>query len=108
MNYILLFIPVIFSAAAQLLVKAAAKFEIKTPQWLLFIGLSLVSYVVAFIIYSFTVRNWPINIASPVNTISVMVVVFTLAALIFGEVITVKQVIGIVFGLIAIILLLTA
>ncbi len=108
MNYLLLFVPVIFSAAAQLLVKAAAKFDIKTPNWLLFIGFSLVAYVVAFVLYSFTVRSFPISIASPINTIGVMLVVVILAALLFGEVITLKQIVGIGFGLAAIVLLLTA
>jgi drug/metabolite transporter (DMT)-like permease len=68
--------PTIFSAAAQLLVKDAAKYEIKTSNWLIFIGLSLVSYTVAFMLYSFTVRNFPISTPSPINTIAVMIIVF--------------------------------
>jgi len=44
----LIFMPAIFSAAAQLLVKGAAKYEVKTTNWLIFIGLSLVSYMMAF------------------------------------------------------------
>ena len=108
MKFLVLFMPVIFSAAAQLLVKGAAKYEIKTNNWLIFIGLSLVSYVMAFVLYSFTVRNFPISIASPINTIAVMIIVFILAALLFGEVITAQKVLGIVVGLIAIILLLPA
>jgi len=63
---------------------------------------------VAFVLYSFTVRNFPISIASPINTIAVMIIVFILAALLFGEVITAQKVLGIVVGLIAIILLLPA
>ena len=59
-------------------------------------------------LYSFTVRNFPISIASPINTIAVMIIVFILAALLFGEVITAQKVLGIVVGLIAIILLLPA
>ena len=62
----------------------------------------------AFVLYSFTVRNFPISIASPINTIAVMIIVFILAALLFGEVITAQKVLGIVVGLIAIILLLPA
>ena len=108
MRSLLLFMPAIFSAAAQLLVKGAAKYEIKTTNWLMFIGLSLGSYVVAFVLYSFTVRNFPITVASPINTIAVMIIVFILAALLFGEVITAQKVLGIVLGLIAIILLLLA
>ena len=64
--------------------------------------------MVAFVLYSFTVRNFPISIASPINTIAVMIIVFILAALLFGEVITAQKVLGIVVGLIAIILLLPA
>jgi drug/metabolite transporter (DMT)-like permease len=64
--------------------------------------------MMAFGLYSFTVRNFPISIASPINTIAVMIIVFILAALLFGEVITAQKVLGIVFGLIAIILLLPA
>ena len=73
--------PAIFSAAAQLLVKGAAKYEVKTTNWLIFIGLSLVSYMMAFGLYSFTVRNFANSIASPINTIAVMIIVFILAAL---------------------------
>src|SRR5438128_670653 len=94
MKFSVLFMPVIFSAAAQLLVKGAASYEIKTSNWLIFIGLSLVSYVVAFVLYSFTVRNFPITVASPINTIAVMIIVFLLAALLFGEVIS-AQIAGI-------------
>ena len=108
MKFSVLFMPVIFSAAAQLLVKGAASYEIKTSNWLIFIGLSLVSYVVAFVLYSFTVRNFLITVASPINTIAVMIIVFLLAALLFGETISAQKVLGIVFGLTAIILLLTA
>ena len=108
MRFAVLFMPVIFSAAAQLLVKGAANYEIKTTNWMILIGLSLVSYVVAFVLYSFTVRNFPITIASPINTIAVMLIVFILAALLFGEVISAQKVLGVMLGLIAIILLLPA
>ena len=108
MKYLVLFMPVIFAACGQLLVKGAAKYEVKTRNWLICIGLSLGSYVVAFVLYSFTVRKFPISIASPINTISVMIIVFILAALLFGEVISAQKVLGIVLGLIAIILLLPA
>jgi drug/metabolite transporter (DMT)-like permease len=108
MKYLILFVPVIFSAVAQLFVKAAARHELKTTQWFIFIGMSLVAYVVAFILYSFAVREFPLSVASPVNTIAVMVIVFILAALLFGEVISLQKAIGIGLGLISILLLLTA
>ncbi|MBL8015111.1 MAG: EamA family transporter [Candidatus Doudnabacteria bacterium] len=104
MQYALLFIPVVFSAGAQILVKWAAQFEIKTVNWFIFIGLSMASYVAAFVLYSFTVRQFPINIASPVNTIAVMVIVF-LAGYLMGEAVSARQLLGIVFGLIAIVLI---
>src|SRR5438445_10226085 len=99
MKFSVLFMPVIFSAAAQLLVKGAASYEIKTSNWLIFIGLSLVSYVVAFVLYSFTVRNFPITVASPINTIAVMISVFLLPALLFRENIYAQKLLRIVFVL---------
>jgi len=50
------------------------------------------------VLYSFTVRNFPITVASPINTIAVMIIVFLLAALLFGETISAQKVLGIVFG----------
>jgi drug/metabolite transporter (DMT)-like permease len=105
MEALLLFVPVIFSAGAQILVKFAANHEIKSINWFIFIGLSMVSYVVAFVLYSFTVRHFPINIASPVNTISVMIIVVAFG-LFIGEVLSVRQLVGVAFGLVAIVLLL--
>lgn len=108
MQYLILFIPVIFSAAAQVLVKYAANFEIKSLNWFIFIGISLVSYGLAFVLYSFTVRQFPVSVASPVNTISVMIIVFIFGILMFGEAVTIKQFAGIVFGLLSVILLIPA
>ncbi len=105
MPYVLLFLPVLFSAGAQIFIKQAAKFELKTTNWFIFVGLSLAAYVISFVVYSFTVRQFPISIASPVNTISVMIIVVAFG-LVIGEVLTIRQLIGVGFGLASILLLL--
>lgn len=107
MNYLLLLAPVCFSAIAQLLLKTAAKFEFKTFEWGLSICLAIAAYLIAFVLYSFAVRQYPLSIASAVTTIATVLIVMISATFLFGEIISLKQAIGITFGLMAIGLLLT-
>lgn len=104
MKYLILFIPVIFSTAAQILVKLAAGQTVKSTPWLIYMGASVVSYGLAFVLYSIAVRYFPISIASPVNTLSVMVIVFA-AGILLGELVTAKQYLGVAFGVVAILLI---
>jgi multidrug transporter EmrE-like cation transporter len=106
-QYLFLFVPVIFSAGAQILVKVAAGYELKSLQWFIAIGLSMASYVIAFVLYSFVVRQFPINVASPVNTIAVMLIV-VVAGTLLGEALGWKQLLGLAFGLVAILLIMSS
>ena len=71
-------------------------------------GWSLLAYFMAFILYSIAVRQFPVSIVSPINTIAVMLVVTAGGALFWGEAIGVRQIIGILLGGMSLILLLSS
>ena len=102
MKYVILFLPVIFSVIAQILVKVASEYEIKAPIWLLFISLSIFAYMLAFVLYSYALRFFPISLASPVNMIAVMIFVVIIGVIFLGEAFSLGKIFGIFFGIISI------
>jgi drug/metabolite transporter (DMT)-like permease len=107
MNYLLLILSVCLSSTAQIFLKFASLAPIRTNEWFLHIGLSVASYGLAFVVYSFVLRAWPINVASPVTTIALTVIVFSFGVLFLHEQASWKQILGIGFGLLSIIFLLS-
>ena len=106
-KYFFLFMPVLFSAAAQLLIKQAALKEWKSTGWLLTMGGSILSYVLAFALYSVTVRYFPVSVASPVNTILVMLLVIAGGVLFWQEPFGIQRALGAVLGIVSLILMLS-
>ncbi len=105
-KYIILFLPVIFSTIAQILVKYSSVRELRSFSWYAAIGLSLATYVVAFALYSFALRYFDLSVAGPVNTISVMLLVVVSGVVIWGEPFGLRQTCGLILGIIALFLLL--
>lgn len=106
-KYFVLFAPVFFSAAAQLLLKLAALKKWKSTAWLLAMSSSIAAYLLAFVLYSVAVRYFPVSLASPVNTISVMLLVIIGGILFYGEPFGLRQTLGMVFGALSMLLLLS-
>lgn len=103
-NILLFVLPIIFTTSAQLLLKLASSYAIKSTQWILLIGGSIFAYFISFAVYSFAVRVFPISLISPVTTIVTMLLVAT-TGIVLGEVLTARQLVGVGIGIIAIILI---
>ncbi|MCI5217599.1 MAG: hypothetical protein D3914_00015 [Candidatus Electrothrix sp. LOE2] len=106
-KYFILFMPVLFSVVAQLLIKQAARKEWKSMGWFLTMGGSILSYILAFVLYSVTVRYFPVSVASPVNTILVMLLVIAGGTIFWQEPFGMQRAVGAVFGILSLILMLT-
>ena len=105
-KYIVLFLPVLFSTVAQILVKQSSLQELKSLGWYIAIGWSLVAYILAFGLYAFALRYFPVSVASPINTISVMLLVVVSGVVFWGEPFGGRQVSGLLLGGVALLLLL--
>ena len=107
-KYFFLFVPVLFSAAAQLLIKQAALKEWKSMGWLISMGGSILAYMLAFALYSVTVRYFPVSVASPVNTILVMLLVIAGGVFFWKEPFGIQRAVGAGLGILSLFLILTA
>lgn len=106
MKYALIPIAVSFSAAAQIILKKSAGYENWTGHWFLFLAISCSLYGVSFFAYMYLLRTLPISRIYPILTILVISII-TVYGVLIGEGITVKQVLGIAFGIGSVYLLLT-
>lgn len=97
---------ILATALAQILLKRAAYYELRTTSWFLFMGLSAGSYMLSFIAYSQMLRFYPLNKAYPLTTVAQILLV-TMYGFAVGEVIGYRHAIGLVLGVIAIYLILS-
>ena len=98
-------IAVVLTALAQVLLKKAANFELRTSSWVLFFGLSAAAYVASFPLYSRILKYFPLNKIYPAMTIA-QIIVITLCGLLLGEAIGGRHALGLLFGAVAIYLIL--
>ncbi|MBP7552171.1 MAG: EamA family transporter [Spirochaetes bacterium] len=103
-KYILLIAGIIPSAMAQVFLKFASNYPLKTPMWLLFIFFSLCSYGMSFVLYTIVFKYFPVSVASPIMTVSVMLIVFIFGWVI-GETVSPRQLLGVACGIASIILI---
>ena len=97
---------VIFSATAQICMKMATDVQMMRPTWILLITGSVLSYLISFVMYYFALKYYPISRVSPVMMTGVVILV-VLYGFLTGEVLSIKQMIGILLGVFAIFLILT-
>jgi drug/metabolite transporter (DMT)-like permease len=95
---------IVFSAGAQIFMKIATGHEILRFPWLILISGSIMSYALAFSMYYVALKYFPISRVSPAMTVGVVILV-VLFGLFSGEILTPKQLTGILFGIIAIFLI---
>jgi multidrug transporter EmrE-like cation transporter len=96
---------IVMTALAQVLLKKAAGFEVRTSPWILFFGLSAVAYAVSFGFYSQILKYFALNKIYPAMTVA-QIVVITVLGYLMGETIGARHALGLVFGALAIYLIL--
>lgn len=90
-----------FSAIAQVLLKKAAMYNIKSVLWMAWIFMSVLSYGIAFVFYAITLKYFPISKISPVMTVGVMLCV-VIAGVLWGEKLDIFSAVGIGLGIVSI------
>lgn len=96
---------VLMTALAQVVLKKASGFEVGTSSWMLFFGISAAAYAVSFILYSQILKYYALNKIYPAMTVA-QIVVITLFGYVMGEAIGGRHALGLVFGAVAIYLIL--
>ena len=102
---LLIAIGILTTAVAQILLKKASGFEIRTASWLVWMALSAASYAVSFVAYSRILKYFALNKIYPAMTVA-QIIVITLCGLWMGEAIGGRQLVGLLFGIAAIYLIL--
>jgi len=102
----LVLIAVLATAFAQILLKKASFFEIKTPDWIILMGVAAVSYAISFILYSRILKYYPINKIYPAMTVGQLILI-TAYGVTIGEVVDVKHAMGLTLGAVAIYLIMS-
>ena len=101
----LVLVGILMTAVAQVLLKKAADFEIRTTSWIVWMGLSALAYAVSFIAYSRILKYFALNKIYPAMTVA-QIVIITLYGLWAGEAIDTRHALGLVLGVVAIYLIL--
>jgi len=101
-SYLLLFISIGLSSFAQIFQKMATGYKLWGWKNIAFISMSGGLYFISFVTYYLVLKNLPLNKAAPLLTIGSTVLIVILSFLLFREIITLKQFIGIILGCVAI------
>lgn len=101
----LVLMAVLATALAQVLLKKASYFEIKTSSWLAYMAVSAIAYALSFILYSRILKYYPLNKIYPAMTVGQILLV-TAYGLSIGEAISGRHVLGLACGMLAIYLIL--
>ena len=102
-KFFLLLLGILSSASAQMMLKKASDLSFKNIVFYIYFCFAGIFYVVSFGLYILILRYFPITKISPVMTLGTMIIVIIMGIFIFHETLTIKQMIGIVLGAIAII-----
>ena len=93
-NFIYIIGGIIFSSTAQICMKIAADHDAISLKWFTLLTGSATSYFLSFIMYYFALKHFPISKVSPAMTVAVVALV-TLFGIYSGEVLSIKQIIGV-------------
>jgi len=102
---LLVVVGVLMTAAAQVMLKKAASFDIRTTPWILWMGASAFAYAISFVAYSRILKYFALNKVYPAMTIA-QIIVITVIGLWMGEAINGRHVLGLLCGVAAIYLIL--
>ena len=104
--YVLVILGILATAFAQVLLKKAAYFEIRTISWLTYMAISALSYGFSFVLYSRILKYYELNKIYPAMTVA-QIMLITLYGLMIGEMVTGRHALGLLLGGVAIYLILT-
>jgi len=104
-KYFLVPLGILFTVTAQILLKKASGFSFKEYYFYIFFCFAGISYVLSFGIYTLVLKYFPLTKISPIMTLGTMTMVILLGIFIFQETITIKQILGIILGGVAIVLI---
>jgi drug/metabolite transporter (DMT)-like permease len=107
LRYLLAILCVLSAVIAQVLVKHAAFKDVFSRKWIVLIILSLASYGFSFLFQSYVFRLFPLSRIGPSAAIAIMVLIFGCGVILFGETIQVRQIVGIIMGILSIYLIMT-
>lgn len=105
MKYFLAILSVLSAVLAQVIVKNASFNELYSKKWIILILISITVYGLAFILQSYVFRLFPLSKIGPPSAIAVMVLIFGCGVIFFGESIHIKQIAGVILGMISIYLI---
>jgi multidrug transporter EmrE-like cation transporter len=102
---LLVLVGILATAFAQVMLKKASGFEVRTSSWIVWMGLSAISYTLSFVAYSRILKYFALNKVYPAMTVA-QIVIITLYGLWVGEAVGTRHALGLVFGVVAIYLIL--
>lgn len=103
--YLKILLGVATNVLAQLCIKKSSIYNFLSIPWIVIMGIAILCYGLSFLVYSFILREAPLNIISPLMSISGMLLIVVSSSILFIEPISFRQVVGLMFGIISIILL---
>jgi drug/metabolite transporter (DMT)-like permease len=96
---------VVFSSLAQVCMKIAADYSTTNMKWISLLTGSALAYLLSFVMYYFALKHFPISIVSPAMTVAVVALV-TLFGIYSGEILSIKQIIGVALAFLSIAMIL--
>jgi len=102
---LLVIVGIVSTAVAQVMLKKASAFDIRTTSWIMWMGMSAVAYTVSFVAYSRILKYFALNKIYPAMTIA-QIMIITIYGLWVGEAVGGRHALGLVFGVVAIYLIL--
>ncbi len=106
MLYLKVIVGVVVNVLAQLCIKKSTIYTFFSIKWVILMGIAISLYGLSFLIYSYILKEAPLNIISPVMAISGMLLIVILSSILFLEPISARQVLGLLLGAVSIFLLL--
>jgi len=103
---LLVLVAVLATAFAQVLLKKASFYDVRSFWWLVYFGASGVTYALSFLLYAYVLKFYPLNKIYPAMTVGQIVIV-TLFGVLLGEAVTGRHALGLLTGVLAIYLILT-
>lgn len=97
---------IVATAVAQVLLKKASAFEIRTSQWIAYMTLSAIVYGASFVLYSRILKHYPLNKIYPAMTVA-QIVLISAIGLAIGESINGRHALGLLCGMLSIYLILS-
>jgi drug/metabolite transporter (DMT)-like permease len=106
-KYLLIVFGMLSSATAQMFLKKTSGLPFGNILYFVYFCLAGIFYIASFGIYTLVLKYFPITKISPVMTLGTMTMVVIFGIIMFQEIITIKQLIGMVIGAAAIVLIIS-